>query len=72
MVLFILPFLYLLLTIGFPCLNIFPAQIIISNTLEASFGIPGASAEPENNLRVKKVVESEICILLEFDWYSSD
>ena len=58
MVRFISPLLYLLLTIGFPCLNLFPAQKIINNTEEAPFGILGASTERQNNLRVKPIVES--------------
>ena len=72
MVLFVSPILYLLLNIGFPCSNIFPAQKIINNTVEASFVIPGTSIEPENDLRFKAIVEGEIGFLLEFDRYSSD
>ena len=56
MVLFVSPILYLLLNIGFPCSNIFPAQKIINNTVEASFVIPGTSIEPENDLRFKAIV----------------
>ena len=72
MVLFISPFLYLLLTIGFPCSNIFPAQKIRNKTDESPFGIPGASNETEKNLRFKPVVESDIEFLLEIEWYSCD
>ena len=43
-----------------------------NNTLEASFGIPGASTEPKNDLRVKPEVESKIGILFEFELNSSD
>ena len=71
MVLFISPFLYLWVTIGFPCLNIFPAQKIRNNTLEAPFGIPGVSTEPKNDLRVKPIVDIKIDFILEFKLYSS-
>ena len=63
MVLFISPFLYLLLTIGFPCSNMFPTQKIRNNTVEVSFGIPGVINKPENNFRVKPIVESEVDFL---------
>ena len=53
MVLFILPFLYLLLTIGFQCSYL--AQKIRNNTEEAPFYIPGANTEPEEKLRVKQI-----------------
>ena len=42
------------------------------NTLEESFGILGTSTEPENNTRVKIIVESEIDFLLEFYQCSSE
>ena len=41
-------------------------------TLYASFKTLGASTETVNNLCVKPIVDSEICILLQFDQYSSD
>ena len=61
---------YLLLV--FSCLNLFPDKKIRSNTLEAPFGITGASTETENVLRVNLIVEREIGFLLEFYQYSSD
>ena len=64
--------LYLLLTIGFACLNLFQAQKIRNNTEEEPFGIPVTSTEPENNLGVKPIVYSKIGFLLEMDWYSCD
>ena len=64
--------LYLLLTIGFPCSNIFTEQQIRNNTKESPSGIPGASTEPENYLRFKLIVESEIGFLLEIYWYSCE
>ena len=60
MVSFISLFLYLLITIGFPCLNIFRAQKIRNNIVEAPFGIPGTSTGCQNDLRVKPIVETEI------------
>ena len=72
MVLFILTFLYLLLSIEFPCSDLFPAQKIRNNIKEAPFGIPGASTEPENNLRVKTILEIKIGFLLEIDRYSCE
>ena len=56
----------------FPYLNQFPAQKIINSTLDAPFGIPGASTDPENDFRVKPIIESEIDFLLDFDRYSRD
>ena len=53
-------------------MNLFPAHKIRNNTVEAPFGVPGAITEPNNELRVKLIVESEIGFLLEFNWYSSD
>ena len=64
MVLVISQILYSLLTIGFPCLNLFTVQKIINKTLEASFGILGVSTEPKNDLRVKPIFESKIGFLL--------
>ena len=64
--------LYLLLNIGFPCLNIFTAQKIRKNTAETPFGIHGASTERQNNLRFKTIVDGKISFILEFDRYSSD
>ena len=72
MVRFISPLLYLLLTIGFPCLNLFPAQKIINNTEEAPFGIRDVSTEWKNNLRFKPILEGKIGFLLGSNWYSSD
>ena len=65
--LFISLFLYLLHTIGFPCLNLLSSQKIRNNTVEASFGILDESTELKNNLRFKQIVESEIIFPLEFD-----
>ena len=45
---------------------------IRNNTEEAPFGIPGASTEPNNNLRANPIVESEIGFLLKIDWYSCE
>ena len=42
------------------------------NIVEAQFGIPGASTEPENYLRLKLTVESNIGSMLEFNRYLSD
>ena len=64
-VLFISPFLYLLLIFGFPSSNLFTAQKIRNNTVEAPYVIPGVSSETENYLRVEPIVESEIGFLLE-------
>ena len=72
MVWFISLILYLLLTIGFQFLDLFPTQNIRKNTEEASFGIPGASTEPKNDLKFNPIVESEIVFLLEIDVYSWD
>ena len=43
-----------------------------NNTLKSSLGILSESTETKNNFRVKLIVESEICFLLNFDRYSSD
>ena len=43
-----------------------------NNTEEAPFGIPGASTEPENDFRVKPIVESKIGFLFEIDRYYFD
>ena len=56
----------------FPCFNIFTARKIRNNPLEASFNKLSASTEPENYLRIKSIVETEIDFLLEFDRYSSE
>ena len=40
---------------------------IRNNTEAAPFGIPGASTEHENYLRVKPLVEGNISVLLEID-----
>ena len=45
---------------------------IRNNTEEAPFGIPGASTEPKNDMKVKATVESDIGFLLEIDQYSCD
>ena len=45
---------------------------IRNNTVEAPFGIPGASTEPKNYLRVNTIVESEIGFLLGISRYSCD
>ena len=68
-VLFISPILYLLLTIEFTCLNIFIAQKIGNDTIEAPFGILVMSNERQNKLRVKPIVEREIGFLLDFYRY---
>ena len=47
-------------------------KTIINNTEEAPFGIPGASTEHENNLRVKLIIESEIFFWLGIYQYSCD
>ena len=49
---------YLLL--GFPCLNLFPAQKIRNKIVEVSFVIPGASTEQHRDLRINPIVESGI------------
>ena len=72
MVQFISPTFYLLLTIRFPLLNIFPAQKIRNNTVKAPYGILGASTEGQNNLRIDPIFESNIGFLFELDHYSSD
>ena len=72
MVLFISPIFYLLPTIGFTSSNLFILKQIINNTVEAPFGILGASTEPENNFRVKLIVESDTGFLLEIDRYYCD
>ena len=72
MILFISHILYLLITIVFTCLNIFPAQKIRNNTLEVPFGILGVSTEPGNYLRTKPIVESEIGFMLGFNRYSRE
>ena len=41
---------------------------IRNNTEKEPFGITGASTENKNNFRVKPIVESNICFLLEIDW----
>ena len=41
------------------------------NIVEAPFDIPGVSTEPENYLRVKLTVESNIGSMLEFNRYLS-
>ena len=65
MVIFILLVLYLLLTIGFPCLNLYTEnKKIRHNALEAPFGILGASNETKNDFSVKPIVESKIGFLL--------
>ena len=43
-----------------------------NNKEEAPFGIPKAITEEENNLRVKTMVEHEICYMLEIDQYHCD
>ena len=45
---------------------------IRNKEVETSFGIPCASTEPENDLRVKLIVDSNIGFLLEFNRYSSE
>ena len=60
------------LLLGFPCLNLFPAQKTRNKTVEAPFFIPGVSTKRKSDLRVKPIVESEIGVLLEFERYSSD
>ena len=62
---------YLLLTVGFQCLNLFPTHKIRNNIADPPFGIPRVCNELENNLRVKLIVESEIGFLFYFDRYSS-
>ena len=61
MIQFISLFLYILLTVGFPCSDLFQAQKIINNIEEAPF----CSTETKNNLRVKTVIEREIGFLFE-------
>ena len=72
MVLFITLFYYLLPYIGFPFSDLFPAQNIRNNTREAPSGILDASIEPNNDLKVKPIVESDIGFLLEIDRYSCE
>ena len=45
---------------------------ILNNIEEAPLGIPKASTEEENHLRVKTIAESEIWFLFEFDRDSCD
>ena len=59
------------LLFGFRAL-IFYSTKIRNNILESLFFIPGVSAEHEDDLRVKLIVESEIGLLLELYRYSSD
>ena len=46
--------------------------IIFFNTEDAPFGIPGASTELENDLRVKLIIDINIGFMLEIDRYSCD
>ena len=41
-----------------------------NNMEEVPFGIPGASTETKNDLRVKPIIESELSFLLEIYRYS--
>ena len=45
---------------------------IRKNTEEAPYFIPGASTEPNNNLRFNPFVEIKIGFLLEVDCYSCE
>ena len=42
------------------------------NTEKEPFGIWGVSTEHQNDLRVKTIVESEICFMLEIYRYSCE
>ena len=44
-----------------------PSNKVRNKTEEALFGIPGASTQPNNALRVKPFVEIDIVFLLETD-----
>ena len=72
MVGFISLFLYILLTIGLPCSDLFPAPKKRNNSEEAPFVTMGASTEPENNFSFKLISERDIVFLLEIKCYSSD
>ena len=52
--------LYLLPSIGFPCLNLFLAQKIRNKKVEGTFGIPGTSTERQNDLRSEPIDEINI------------
>ena len=54
------------------CLNLIPSQKLPRNIVESLSFIPVESAEHEENLRVKLIVESDIGLLLELDWSSSE
>ena len=45
---------------------------IRNNTLDVPFGIIYAITDPENHLRVNRIIENEIGFLLEIDHYSCD
>ena len=62
----------LFIIIGFPCFNLFYYTKILNNIVESLFCVSGVSAEHEDDLRVKMIVESEISLLLELYRYSSD
>ena len=70
MVRFISLFLYILFTIGFSLLNVFPAQKIRNCTEEERFDMMGAITEPMDDDRVKPISEREIYFLLEIKFSS--
>ena len=53
-------------------LNFLFSTKLTNITEEASFGIPGARTEPENDLRVKTIVEIDIGFMLEIKRYFCD
>ena len=50
----------------------FYSKKIRNNTVQSLFCIPGASAERQDDSRVKLILESKIGLLLEFNRYSSE
>ena len=53
----------------FPCSNLFSAQKIRNNIVEAPFGKTGVSTEQKNDLRFEPIFEIKIGFMLEFDKY---
>ena len=72
MILFISLIFILLIFYWASMLKFISGTKLLNNKEEVPFGIPGASTETKNYLRVKQIVENEIGFLLEIDWYSCD